>query len=244
MVLDQPRPTSVSSITLHLRPPSPCPRATWRGWAGTYSGSRGACSTCLTIFARKTLVGRERGAIMIHSSSSADPSTGQVHYVAKSFQPTLRLNSISSPALPTPLRSLSPQHRSLLHLPGCCQPPVSWCGLPQGPGQHRLSHGHHAANQGSQEHATGMLPPHREQQTPRGGQWGGTHSQARSTRQSFLTSFARLTLEERGQGHEVEGFGGSRGMAGGGDWDVGPLPDGQQRLKLRISASLMLRGVG
>jgi len=60
-----------------------------------------------------------------------------------------------------------------------------------------------------------MLPPHREQQTPRGGQWGGTYSQTRSTRQSFLTSFARLTLEERGQGHEVEGFGGSRGMAGG-----------------------------
>ena len=81
------------------------------------------------------------------------------------------------------------------------------------------------------------------QHTPRGGQWGGTYSQARSTGQSFLTSFARLTLEERGQGHEVEGFGGSRGMAGGGDWGVGPLPDGQQRLTLSISTSLMLRGV-
>ena len=131
---------------------------------------------------------------MIHSSSSADPSTGQVHCVAQSFQPTLRLNSISPPALPTPLRSLSPQHRSLLHLPGCCQPPVSWCGLPQGPGQHRLSHGHHAANQGSQEHATGMLPPHREQQTPRGGQWGGTHTASTGTGTAALRGVMPPTL--------------------------------------------------
>ena len=62
---------------------------------------------------------------MIHSSSSADPSTGRVHYVAQSFQPILRLNSISPPSLPIPLFSLSPQHKSLLHLPGCCQPPKS-----------------------------------------------------------------------------------------------------------------------
>ena len=99
-VLDQPRSTSVSFITPNLRPPSACPRATWRGWEGTYSGSWGACSTCLTVFARKTLVGRERSNIMIHFSSSADPRTGQVHYVAQSFQPTLRLNSISPPSLP------------------------------------------------------------------------------------------------------------------------------------------------
>ena len=119
-VLDQPRSTSVSFITPNLRPPSPCPRATWRGWAGTYSGSRGACSTCLTVFARKTLVGRERSNIMIHFSSSADcrPQDRAGALCSPEFlaNPPPELHF---PALPSHLLlSLSPsQHRSCLSLP-------------------------------------------------------------------------------------------------------------------------------
>lgn len=179
---------------------------------------------------------------MIHFSSSADPRTGQVHYVAQSFQPTLHLNSISPPSLPIPLLSLSPQHRSCLSLLGCCQPPKS-----PGVDSHRAQSSTGSAmgimlpTRGPRSMPQGCSLPTGVQQTPRGGQWGDTYSQARSTGQSFLTSFARLTLEERGQGHEVEGFGGSRGMAGWGDWGVGPLPDGQQRLKSRISTSYAQR---
>lgn len=54
---------------LATSPPSPCPEGHQRGRAGTYSGSRGACSTCLSIFARKTLEGRGKGEVMSHFPS-------------------------------------------------------------------------------------------------------------------------------------------------------------------------------
>lgn len=57
----------------------------------------------------------------------------------------------------------------------------------------------------------GCLPLMSVQPTPRQGTGAGTHSQTRSTGQSFLTSFARLALEEKTQDCEVEGLGGSGG---------------------------------
>lgn len=51
------------------------------GQAATYSRSGGSCSTSLTIFAWKTLEGRDKGGVMTRVLRSADPSAQQSHLV-------------------------------------------------------------------------------------------------------------------------------------------------------------------
>lgn len=150
---------------------------------------------------------------MTHSFSPADPSPGQTG-TAWPRVPTLHYPTPGTPCPPFPSPSFPGPSCSLSLSPRAAdgqQPEVPLWGLPKGPEQMGSATGSPPANEGSQERAVGILSLLGVQPTPRQGTGAGTHSQTRSTGQSFLTSFPRLALEEKTQGCEVEGWGGSGG---------------------------------
>lgn len=222
--------------------PRPCHRDTWRGRAGTYSGSRGACGACLAIFAGKTLEKREKSDVAACSSSVLrNPRTVEVHSVAQSFR-TFTIPGLNSrctpslPCLPRPLllpQSFSAQGSSLSPWAADSrQSKVPLCGLPKVPKQLASATESHAATGAPQEASHRNASPLWVSSQRQDRQWG-TYSQTRSARKSFLTSFARFALGEKVQGHEVKGLVGVGSRAGWGDWGVGS--DRQRRLKLSIS---------
>lgn len=107
-----------------IHPTSPCPQGHWERLAGTYSRARGSCSACLTIFARKTLEGREKGDMMTNTllQFHSPPRTGQMHFLTHSFQTSMisQLNSFAPlsvlPSLAPTFSLLSP-HGRLPHFP-------------------------------------------------------------------------------------------------------------------------------